>query len=149
MTPKNPRQKVSRSDKQARNRLKKQVEPASWRAQSVLGGVIKTAREEQNISMREIYKKTGVSIATLSDLEAGKKWCRTESILCLFQFLGIEEEFYVDTIAKYGYTPSEKPNRLNIRREIEKLLTEYGVPANKVQMVMQFVAMNVDKRFEK
>ena len=55
----------------------------------VIGSYIKSKREERNISLRKLYKLSGVSIAVICDFENGKALPRIESILRIVKALNL------------------------------------------------------------
>ena len=55
----------------------------------MIGAYINKVREEKGISLREMYRRTNISIAVLSDIENGQKLPRIESLIKLALALDI------------------------------------------------------------
>ena len=55
----------------------------------MLGTYINKVREEQGISLREMYRRTNISIAVLSDIENGQKLPRIDTLIKLALALDI------------------------------------------------------------
>ena len=54
------------------------------------GAKLRKLRREQALSQQDIERETGISQATLSDLEQGKRGARTSTLRKLAGFLGVE-----------------------------------------------------------
>lgn len=54
-----------------------------------VGNIFYSYRNKKNLSLREVYRKTSVSIAVISDMETGKKLPRIETLISLCRFVDI------------------------------------------------------------
>ncbi len=54
------------------------------------GAKLRKLRREQALSQQDIERETGISQATLSDLEQGKRGARASTLRKMAEFLGVE-----------------------------------------------------------
>ena len=69
--------------------LEKKTKNAYEQMCRMIGAYINNVREEQGISLREMYRRTNISIAVLSDIENGQKLPRIETLIKLVLALDI------------------------------------------------------------
>ena len=85
-----------------------------------IGNIFYYYRSKKGLSLRELYRKTGVSIAVMSDMETGKKLPKIETLISLCRYLDIPlEKIFSDKIVAESWNKLPFFN-IKCRRERRK-----------------------------
>lgn len=103
-----------------------------------LGQVIKNARVMQNCSLRELSRRTGVSTTVLTNIERGSHPCPPKTIFRCFEALKITKPKYEQLLLACAEPYHGIPN-FPIKQRLEKTLIEYGIPLEKIPVIMDYI----------
>lgn len=112
-----------------------------------IGEYINYVRENKGISLRELYRRTNISIAVLSDIENGQKLPRYETLIKLALALGIPLEFLFGT----KFAPSFKYNDKSVKKpradeSIRNTFLNAGFSKDETKEIMNFIEFTKSKR---
>lgn len=133
--------KLKETDKELINLEKETQETYAGMCRRI-GEFINYVREDKGISLRELYRRTSISIAVLSDIENGQKLPRYETLIKLCIALEIPLEFIFGTkflplFAKYNNSAAIKIPRVD--EIIRNTLLNAGFNKDETKKIMSFV----------
>ena len=107
-----------------------------------IGELFKKYRNNSNLSMRDIYKDEKISIATISDMENGKKLPRVETLLNLMHKvkMPLDKVFIKDILP-----PTDKsavfgmPQKLNWKQVIRNGLVESKFLPTEIDEILRYI----------
>lgn len=115
----------------------------------MIGESFKNYRTNSKLSMRDIYKDEKISIATISDLENGKKLPRVETLITLLQKVGMPlDRVFNDKIlpiSSFGIV-SVRASR-DWKHEIRNDLIESKFLPNEIDEIIRYIDYIKANRF--
>ncbi|MFN4146987.1 MAG: helix-turn-helix domain-containing protein [Runella sp.] len=100
----------------------------------LFGLKVKQLREDKNLSLRDLSKKTGLSVSYINEIEKGKKYPKSDKIMALAQAFEVEYDSLVSIKLSKKLEPISTLLQSNILTELP--LELFGIdPANLLQML--------------
>ncbi len=115
-----------------------------------IGELFKLYRDNSNLSMRDIYRDEKISIATVSDMESGKKLPRVETLINLMQKvkMPLNKVFSNDVLPDYyNGVQFGIPQRLNWKQIIKNDLIENKFLPNEIDEILRYIEYIKTNRF--
>ena len=115
-----------------------------------IGELFKLYRDNSNLSMRDIYRDEKISIATVSDMESGKKLPRVETLINLMQKvkMPLNKVFSNDVLPDYyNGVQFGIPQRLNWKQISKNDLIENKFLPNEIDEILRYIEYIKTNRF--
>ena len=115
-----------------------------------IGEIFKKYRDNAKLSMRDIYRDEKISIATISDMETGKKLPRVETLLNLIYKVGmpLNKVFSNDVLPNnYNGVQFGIPQKLNWKQVIKNDLIENKFLPNEIDEILRYIEYIKANRF--
>lgn len=116
-----------------------------------IGELFKLYRDNLNLSMRDIYRDEKISIATVSDMESGKKLPRIETLINLMQKvkMPLNKVFSNDVLPNnYNGVQFGIPQKLNWKQVIKNDLIENKFLPNEIDEILRYIEYIKANRFK-
>ena len=114
-----------------------------------IGESFKQYRTNSKLSMRDIYKDEKISIATISDLENGKKLPRVETLIRLMEQvqMPIDRVFNPDIVPSRSRTAIFGYTKVSWQDKIRNSLIESKFLPNEIDEILRYIKYIKTNRF--
>ncbi|GBD87375.1 helix-turn-helix protein [bacterium BMS3Abin03] len=110
------------------------MKPTGYNIKIIFGLKLKQLRQDRNLSLSELAKRSGLSISYLNEIESGKKYPKTDKIAVLSDALEVTYDKLVSLKLTRNLAPLGDLLESNILEQLP--LDHYGIDLNKLIVLM-------------